>query len=420
MFREEAIQAQRARGTGEILLAQGVSATALTLLFAGIAASIIAFLAFASVTRKENVPGVITPSKGMIRVVPMQAGVIAQRQVQDGQLVHAGDVLFVLSSDRSSATRGDAGRAVSDLIEAQRRSLAVDQDQQHRQSEERLQTARRRAQDLLAEQERIDKQITLQTHRLGIAQELLDRYQDLQRSNFVSAANVQGHQADFIDQQQRLAELQRAKASAGRELLTAQSDIKELELQRRRDDEAAQRGQAELTRRLTENEAQREVTIRAPESGMVATTTADVGQAVLPNQVLATIVPNDSNLVAELYVPSRAIGFVRAGMPVLLRYEAFPYQKFGQFKAAVLEVSKASVRPEDLSASLLPTGSGGQPIYKLRASLERQAVTAYGKDTPLRPGMALEASVIIEHRRLYEWVLDPLYSITGRLSTTPP
>jgi membrane fusion protein len=142
---------------------------------------------------------------------------------------------------------------------------------------------------------------------------------------------------------------------------------------------------------------------------------ADVGQAVLANQLVATIVPADSTLEAELYVPSRSIGFVKAGMPVLLRYEAFPYQKFGQFRGAVREVSKASVKPEELSSGLLPTGSGGAPIYKLRVALEQQAVQAYGKETPLRPGITLEASVLIERRKLYEWVLDPLYSVTGRL-----
>lgn len=415
MFREEAVQAQRARGTGEILLAHGVSSIALTLLFAGIAASIVAFLLFASVTRKEAVPGVVTPSKGLIRVVPMQAGVIARRGVQDGQFVHAGDVLFVLSSERSSSTRGDAGLAVSGLIEDRRRSLLVDQGQQRLQNEERLGASRRRAQDLSAEQDRIDKQIALQTRRVNIAQEVLARYQDLQKSNFVSPAQVEDHQADVIDQQQRLADLQRAKASASRDLTAAQSDITQVELQMRRDDEAAQRGQAELAQTLTENEAQRELTIRAPETGTVATTVAEVGQAVLPNQLLATIVPADSTLEAELYVPSRSIGFVKAGMPVLLRYEAFPYQKFGQFKGAVRDVSKASVKPEELSAGLLPTGSGGEPIYKLRVALDQQAVQAYGKETPLRPGMTLEASVLIERRHLYEWVLDPLYSVTGRL-----
>ena len=415
MFREQVVQAQRGRGTGEILLAKGMEWGALTLLFALVAASVVTFLCLASVTRKETVFGTITPSKGLLRVVPMQAGVIARREVFDGQFVHAGDILFVLSRERSSATRGDSVLEVSGLIEGRRRSLAIDESQLRLQNQERLQTAERRSLDLLAEEDRIDKQIELQTRRVGIAHAALVRHQELERSGFISSAQVEDRHADVIDQEQRLADLNRSKASARTDLFAAKSEIRQIGLQMQRDDEASRRGQSQLTQNLTENEVQRELTIRAPGSGTVATTVADVGQTVLSNQLLATIVPAGSALEVELYVPSRSVGFVKPAMPVLLRYEAFPYQKFGQFNGTVREVSMVSIRPEELGAGLVPPTTGGEPIYKLRVALEHQTVRAYGKEAPLRPGMALEASILIERRRLYEWMLDPLYSITGRL-----
>ncbi|MNW16140.1 hypothetical protein D3C71_2148940 [compost metagenome] len=42
-----------------------------------------------------------------------------------------------------------------------------------------------------------------------------------------------------------------------------------------------------------------------------------------------------------------------------------------------------------------------------------QAVTAYGKPEPLKPGMLLEADILGEKRRLIEWVFEPLYSLKG-------
>jgi membrane fusion protein len=47
--------------------------------------------------------------------------------------------------------------------------------------------------------------------------------------------------------------------------------------------------------------------------------------------------------------------------------------------------------------------------------LDRQSVTAYGTEHRLQSGGALEASIVLETRRLYEWVLEPLYTITGRI-----
>ena len=141
--------------------------------------------------------------------------------------------------------------------------------------------------------------------------------------------------------------------------------------------------------------------------------TAQRGQGVSGNQALASILPAGSELEAELYVPSRSAGFVKSGMEVLLRYQAFPFQKFGQFRGVVREVSGTSLRPDDIGEPRA-VGSAAEPLYRVRVALERQTVTAYGAEQNLRSGMAIDASVLLDRRRLYEWVLEPLYSISGR------
>ena len=129
-----------------------------------------------------------------------------------------------------------------------------------------------------------------------------------------------------------------------------------------------------------------------------------------------TLVPAGSRLEARLYGPSRAIGFVRPGQRVLLRYEAFPHQKFGQYEGVVRSVSRSTVGPAELSGqgAPLPGLVPGEPVYRVTVELAAQTATAYGEAVPLQPGMQLEADVLIETRRLYQWVLDPLHSLTGR------
>jgi membrane fusion protein len=48
-------------------------------------------------------------------------------------------------------------------------------------------------------------------------------------------------------------------------------------------------------------------------------------------------------------------------------------------------------------------------------ALESQNVIAYGEPRALRAGMAVEADVLLETRHLYEWVLEPLYSLRGKV-----
>jgi hypothetical protein len=113
-----------------------------------------------------------------------------------------------------------------------------------------------------------------------------------------------------------------------------------------------------------------------------------------------------AKLQAHLYAPDKAVGFIRRGDAVLLRYPAFPYQKFGHFHGTVAGVSK-----------IAPTGThtdGAVPGYRVTVELESQSVAAYGKPQPLQAGMLAEADVLQDTRRLYEWALEPLIGPAGK------
>lgn len=167
---------------------------------------------------------------------------------------------------------------------------------------------------------------------------------------------------------------------------------------------------------LTENEARRVVLVRAQQDGMATAIQTAVGQTVSANMAIASILPAGAELEAEVYAPSRATGFIRPGMTVLLRFQAYPYQKFGQYPALVREVANMSQRPDELSLpGILPGGAAAEPVYRIRLKLDRQTVMAYGKPMPLKSGMLVDATIVLERRRLYEWVLEPLFSISGRI-----
>ena len=65
--------------------------------------------------------------------------------------------------------------------------------------------------------------------------------------------------------------------------------------------------------------------------------------------------------------------------------------------------------------TLIGNAQQGEPYYRITVALAQQAITAYGKPEPLKPGMLLDADVMGEKRRLIEWIFEPLYSLAGRL-----
>ena len=141
-----------------------------------------------------------------------------------------------------------------------------------------------------------------------------------------------------------------------------------------------------------------------------------VGAAAGSTLPLMSVVPSDHKLDAHLYGPSRAVGFVRPGQRVLLRYQAFPYQRFGHYLGEVGSASRTAVNPSDLPAPLATAGSAtaSEPLYRITVQLAQQAVNAYGESRVLQPGMSLEAEVSLERRRLYEWVIEPIQAVTGK------
>ena len=94
-----------------------------------------------------------------------------------------------------------------------------------------------------------------------------------------------------------------------------------------------------------------------------------------------------------------------------LRYQAFPYQRFGSYRARVTEISRSLIMPNE---TVLPVPLS-EPAYRITVVLDAQVVKAYGKDIPLQSGMIVDADIWLDRRKLYEWVLDPLYSVLGRV-----
>lgn len=163
-----------------------------------------------------------------------------------------------------------------------------------------------------------------------------------------------------------------------------------------------------------ETEARGALAVSAPVTGVVATQLVKPGQAVQAGQPLLSLLPGNGTLEAELLVPSRAIGFIEPGDRVLLRYQAYPYQKFGHQQGTVARISRSALNQGEVQ-TLLGVAAQSEPLYRVTVRLAKQAITAYGKPELLKPGMALEADVLGEKRRLIEWVFEPLYSLRGKV-----
>ena len=168
---------------------------------------------------------------------------------------------------------------------------------------------------------------------------------------------------------------------------------------------------SELTQQLTEADSRRAVVLTAPADGTVTTILAEVGPDGDPGGTADVDPAAGAELEAELLVPTRAAGFIRPGQSVALRYQAFAYQRFGHHQGEVMRVGRSVIQPNETSLPLTVS----EPFYRVTVRLPAQQVRAYGQAMQLQAGMAVDADIWLDRRRVIEWLFDPILSVTGRV-----
>jgi membrane fusion protein len=410
-FRKEAVAAQADTLFGAPLIAQAPRMAVLVVALVSVSASFLAFAGWAQYTRKEHVVGYLAPTRGLIKVFTPQVGTVLERRVAEGQVVKQGDVLFVVSSERSSAGTRDAQAAVLGQLTERRESLRREQDKQGEIDGLSAAAVEQRIRSLNAEIEQGRTQIELQRARVASAELAVKRHEGLVAAHFLSEAALQQKNDELLDQRGQLANLNRTVAGLTRDLDAARTELATSRLKRANTAAQIDRQMSELTQQLTEADSRRAVVLTASADGTVTTILAEVGQTVNPGAPLLSILPQGAALEAELLVPTRAAGFIRPGQSVALRYQAFAYQRFGHHQGEVLRVGRSVIQPNETNVPL-PVS---EPVYRVTVRLPAQQVRAYGQAMNLQAGMAVDADIWLDRRRVIEWLFDPILSITGRV-----
>nr|WP_315493048.1 HlyD family type I secretion periplasmic adaptor subunit [uncultured Pseudomonas sp.] len=143
---------------------------------------------------------------------------------------------------------------------------------------------------------------------------------------------------------------------------------------------------------------QRLQTLLAPVDGVVQQLAVHtLGGAVQAAQQLLVIVPDGAELDAEVLVLNKDVGFVRAGQPVEVKIDAFPYTRYGTLRGTVGYVSRDAIKDEQQGL-----------VFPTRIRLERASI-AVGQDwLPLQAGMSVTAEIRTGDRRVIDYLLSPI------------
>ncbi|WP_174297451.1 HlyD family secretion protein [Sphingomonas bacterium] len=411
LFRPEALAAAADRGFGQPVALFPISWSLLTGILAVMATAFVALLLVGSYTRKESAAGIVRSVGGDVRVAPSAPGVIDKVLVREGEPVHAGQTLATITTARSSLDGRPADRAAIASLDLELANLGQRLASLDAAAEVNRSAGPERLAALKNELITSQAQEASSRERLSLARAARTKVMPVAERGFISEESMRRRLDEIISLQQSVEEAQGAQARLKGQISDLRSTIAQQPMTL-----TQERGQvldlmARARRDRLEYSERQGYALVAATSGKATAVQAVQGQQVDPQSTLMTISASKPGVLAEIFVPSRAIGFLEPGQKVRVRYDAFPYQRFGSAVGRVQAISAGVLKPQEVDAAI----KVDEAVYRVLIRLNGDTVSAYGTKHRIKPGFALTADVVIEERSFGRWLLDPIASLKGNL-----
>lgn len=413
LFRPEAKNHHRASWVGTVSI-ENSHTPMLVIFFVWVALlGLLALVTFGTYSRQAVMTGLVVPDVGLIKLSSPIVGNAGDVFVKQGQKVQKGTQLFTVTADTISQTGVALGQSTIDSLIAQDQSLRAQLELEDENGQKELELLSRRVEALRQQRGTVARRLVASRRLLKNDAENLAKQEDLLVRQLVtrdSVAALQNAQMErTLSHEQINQELQEqdiaisdAEAAVARRKTELAVSIAQIE-----------RSISDVAQQLIAADARRSLAFLAPNSGQITSVQVTPGAAVATGVPLVTIMPEASKLQVHLYGPSRSVGLIRRGQTVALRFEAYPFQRYGLINGRVAAISGSAVNPLELPPELvgLVSSDPADPLFKVVVEIDRLNGQYVNQSLELVPGMKAQANIVLETRPLFKWILSPLDSI---------
>ena len=141
--------------------------------------------------------------------------------------------------------------------------------------------------------------------------------------------------------------------------------------------------------------------VKAPFDGVVFNQKVTQGP-VQQGEELLSILPKNQELVMEVKITNRDIGFISQGMKAKVKLATFPFQEFGIIKGTILQISSDAVVEKDSQ------GRDMGPVFPARIRLTQSSARLRGRTVDFTPGMAGSAEVVTRKKSILSFITEPI------------
>jgi hemolysin D len=318
------------------------------------------WISVASIGQVVPAQGKLVPAGNAHEVQAPVQGVISEVLVKNGDSVRKGETLMRMNQD--------VAQAEMQGLEKQRAAILQDLSALEQKK---------------AQKSGLEKQIPGADNLVQIKKEGYEHYNQV-TGGVVSQVEILDRKAEWVNAQRNLDQLKSDFARVSSEL---------------------DQQEHEITRRLAEIDSNRAASqeklgyheIKATMDGVIFDLSKkSPGTVVTPKDKLFDIIPGE-DLVAEVFLTNKDIGFIHEGLPAVVRLDTFPFREFGEIKGTL----------SYLAADALPPNEEFKyPRFPAKIKLDRQFLSHIGEKLSLKSGMAVTVNIQVRSRTLLSILTD--------------
>jgi HlyD family secretion protein len=385
------------------------------------AAILLPWAMLSKVDETGSARGRLEPKGKTLKIDAPVAGTVAAVKVKEGQTVRSGQTLLELESELARTELQQAQAKLEGQMNRGAQLIAVQNQLKPAVRTQQLQSQAQESEQL-AQLDQIRQRLNssrkayaLEKDRLAVAENDAQRHRNLWRKGVISKSKLEEVEGVMFERQRLLEQVQSDIQQATTELEKQQStyervirtgELAVLESQRQLKELQSQvvdvHSEIAQTKKLIQSlhfQLQQRV-LRAPTNGTIFQLSIEnAGSVLQPGQTIAQIAPQGAALVFRAQMPSQESGFLRVGMPVKLKFDAYPFQDYG-----VVEGHLRWLSPD---SKVVETSQGKVETFELEVALDQAYIQTQNQRVALTPGQTATAEVIVRQRRIIDFILDP-------------
>jgi membrane fusion protein len=365
--------------------------------------------AVVDIPRIIRAPGYIASLGGQWKAVSPQLAVVLALPITERSIVKRGQVIAELSAERFAANNNI--EVEQSLLAKKKLAFGNMELQTIRDTASRsISAIRMQLTSLQSELASSEHELALVKLRQTDVDQQQMRQKQLVKEGFISQEAIEIKNSELLRLKGEESALVRLQLSLKREIDKQTAELEMVDLRSQSQKTQISREMTSAQQEYNEHSSKR-IQLVSGIDGIVTQVSAQPGQMVRPDIPLLTVIPMDGGIEVILLLPSRSIGFVREGQRVSVRYQAYPHEHYGRHFGTVREISRIALPPQEVAQHIRVE----EPVYTVRVKLPENYLTYQDKKLPISPGMVVEADVELDRLKIYQWLLEPLYRLGGRV-----